>query len=77
MAKNIRTTIYLPEDLHDKLKIMAFQRRTSMAKCVIAMVEQAWKENTKVYDRPRIASFINKLVKQHPKAWLEGELRNL
>lgn len=38
--KSVRTTLYIPKDLHSKLKIEAIKRETSMTQLVIEAVQK-------------------------------------
>lgn len=45
--KTIKTTLYLPEDLHADLKIQAVKLRTSMTKIIIQAIQGELKRLTK------------------------------
>ncbi len=44
--KTTKTTFYLPEDLHAKLKIQAVKSRTSMTKIIIQALKRELKRLT-------------------------------
>ncbi|HEY93760.1 MAG TPA: ribbon-helix-helix protein, CopG family [Dehalococcoidia bacterium] len=45
--KKVRTTIYLPQELHEAIRIRAVRNRVSMTQIITEVVQQYLKENVK------------------------------